>query len=253
MEATGLQFIDSLSDDKEAVTSPSSLTYRNHCDQKIVRRFQIHSINLAGLQTLASDNINIVYDDDKTIVKFLSGGNYTDLGLLQHLRMALSPQIVVKWILNNKQFVLQLSSKYKIRIFFNVTLGRKLGLVGEVSQISGVFKGYEVEISAGDSFTAEYPVDVHCNLNLFYVALKSESKTSLEPIWNILSQFYSSKPISMYRSTALLWYPLVNQNYQRFHDFNGKSTTFYFLDSNFQLLNNFSTITGRSQISLDIQ
>lgn len=248
----GLAFVDSLWSPTEPRLFPSSVSYEHVNGATDGSRYQIHSINLAGLQTLAADSVNLIVDGVNT-VKFVPAGNFSDVGLLQHVRACLHPEIAVQWKLSGKRLRLQMSSKFNVQVFFNGPLGKKLGLVGHVITPTGDYAGFQVNIAAGTSFTAEFAVDVHANLHVLYLATRTEQQGNRENRWNVLTQFFPTTMISESRPNVLKRYTLVNQNYQRYNELRGNNTTFHLLDSEFQPLNSFHPITGRTQIVLDIQ
>lgn len=205
---------------------------------------------LGGLQTIGADTVNLVINGKATVVKYITGGNFDDLGLISHLRQALKPEVHVHWKPDGKFSRIHLSSKDDVRVFFNYTLGRKLGLIANATTFTGDSNIVAISLPAGGKpVAADYPVDAHANLRMFYVARRTETHQKLP--WTLLTQFYPTKLISDCRINVMMRY-IQNFN-QSWNELKGESTTLHLLDSDFELLKSFNYHTGRAQIAIDIQ
>jgi hypothetical protein len=237
-------------------------------------RCQVHAVNIAGLQTCAKDDIYLIFrgGTNETMNKQFIGGNFNDVGLLQTLRICLAPEVTVTWAIRGRDYYVQFASIFDVDLYFNRSLGRKLGIssvvtpeqhemdgLGETSgtscgtsatlAVATHQHGYRVLLISGTVFRCTLPVNVLSNLHFLYLASKQspDNGGGLE----VITQITPARPIVDLRPTSLHRYPPVQQDFPRFFDLLS-GMHLVLLDSDFQRLECFHEFAGHCQVILDM-
>jgi hypothetical protein len=199
--------------------------------------------------------------------KVCAGGNHNDFALLQALRHCLAPEISVTWASRGRDYYMELSCQTQASLFFNRSLGRKLGLCSgggdgglEDGGVVGQWRttatpgathrhGYRVQLFPQTIFRSTLPVNVIANLQFLY--LGSMQSFANGGALELITQLTPTRPIMESRPNSMQRYLTLQQDFPRFFDIL-PGMHLVLLDSDFQLLECFHDLVGHCQVILDM-